>query len=159
MKTAIRVLFLLLPALGLFATEPYRKPPQPVLDVLNAPATPVVSISPTHLFAIQEQPVRYPPIAELAEPMLRVAGIRINPTSNGLHNATFNSSLLLRKVPSGAEIAVQLPPSPKLTFSGWSPDGSHFAFTNSTTRGIELWVGEAATGKTHKIEGVRVNML
>ena len=27
----------------------------------------------------------------------------------------------------------------------------------ATAAGIELWVGETATGKAHKIEGVRVN--
>src|SRR5271157_2562746 len=101
MKPATRTLFLLLPALSLFATEPYRKPPQPILDVLNAPATPTLSLSPARTSAMQAQPVRYPPIAELAEPMLRLAGIRINPKTNGLHNAFFNSSLLLRKLPEG----------------------------------------------------------
>src|SRR5579884_3902897 len=157
MKSATRVFPVFLAALCLFATEPYRKPPKAILDVLNAPATPVLSVSPSHTYALQQQPVRYPPIAELAEPMLRLAGIRINPKTNGLHNATFNSSFVLRKIPSGTEIAVQLPANPKLTFSGWSADGSRFAFTNTTPNGIELWVGETATGKTHRIEGVRVN--
>lgn len=144
-------------ALVAFATEPYRKPPQAVLDVLNAPPTPVLSLSPAGAYAMQAAPVRYPPIAELAEPMLRLAGLRINPKTNGLHNAVFNSSLVLKKVPSGVEIRVQLPPNPKLSSAYWSPDGSLFAFTNTTANGIELWVGETATGHTHKIEGVRIN--
>src|SRR5258706_16078204 len=105
MKTATRASFLLLlAALILLGAEPYRKPPKAVLDVLNAPTTPSLSLSPTRAFAMQGQPVRNPPIAELAEPMLRIAGMRINPKTNGLHNATFNSSLLLRKMPEGAEI-------------------------------------------------------
>lgn len=158
MKHATRILaVILLTALGLFATEPYRKPPKAILDVLNAPATPTLTVSPSRTVALQAQPVRYPPIAELAEPMLRLAGIRINPKTNGLHNSTFNSSFVLRKVPGGAEIPVQLPPNPKLLFSAWSPDGSQFAFTNTSAAGMELWVGDAATGKTRKIDGLRVN--
>jgi len=151
------ILLLFVAALGLLATEPYRKPPKPILDVLNAPATPTLSVSPARTFAIEGQPVRYPPIAELAEPMLRLAGIRINPKTNGLHNATFNSSFVLRKVPGGSEIPVQLPPNPKLIFAGWSPDGSQFAFTNTAANGMELWIGDTITGKTHKIDRLRVN--
>jgi dipeptidyl aminopeptidase/acylaminoacyl peptidase len=88
--------------------------------------------------------------------MLRIAGMRINPKTNGLHNTTFNSSLTLRKIPEGTEIKVDLPPNAKLTLGRWSPDATHFAFTNTTGRGIELWLGDT-TGKTRKIEGVRIN--
>ncbi len=158
MKPAIKTaLALFLPVLLLTAAEVYRKPPQAVLDALNAPPTPTLSISPTRAYAIQGSPVRYPPIAELAQPMLRLAGQRINPKTNGPHNTTFNSSLVLRKLPEGTEIKLELPPNPKLSAAHWSPDGTHFAFTNTTGAGIELWIGDTATGKTHRIEGVRVN--
>ncbi|HXB68813.1 MAG TPA: prolyl oligopeptidase family serine peptidase [Candidatus Acidoferrales bacterium] len=158
MKPATKALFLIvLAALFLIGATPYRKPPQAVLDVLNAPTTPTLSLSPTRTFALQAQPVRYPPIAELSQPMLRLAGLRINPKTNGLHNTTFDSSLTLRKIPSGEEIKVELPPNPKLSTGHWSYDGAHFAFTNTTNSGIELWIGETATGKTHKVEGVRLN--
>ncbi|HLJ47406.1 MAG TPA: prolyl oligopeptidase family serine peptidase [Bryobacteraceae bacterium] len=157
MKIATKISFLLL-ATALFGSSAvtYQKPSKAVMDVLNSPATPTLSLSPTHTFAVQGQPVRYPPIAELSQPMLRLAGLRINPKTNGLHNTVFNSSLVLRKVPEGTEIAIQLPPDPKLTMPVWSPDGSHFAFTNSTANGIELWIGDT-TGKTHKVEGVHIN--
>src|SRR6185295_15734832 len=126
--------------------EVYRKPPQAVLDILNAPMTPTLSISPARNFAMQGAPVRNPPIAELSQPMLRLAGIRINPRSNGLHNTTFNTTLTLRKIPEGTEIKVDLPPDPKLSLGRWSPDSRHFAFTNTSAAGIDLWVGETATG-------------
>ena len=157
MKPATKAsILLVLSALFLSGAEPYRKPPKAVLDVLNSPLTPTLAISPTRHFAMQGQPVRYPPIAELAQPMLRIAGMRINPKTNGLHNTVFNSSLSLRKIPEGTEIKVDLPPNAKLTLGRWSPDGTHFAFTNTTDHGIELWIGDT-TGKTRKIEGVRIN--
>ena len=161
MKPVSRASILVLSALLLFGAEPYRKPPQAVLDVLNAPATPALSLSPSRAYAIQGSPVRYPPIAELAQPMLRLAGLRINPQTNGLHNTTFDSSLTLRKIPEGTEIKVDLPPgpegAPKLGTGRWSPDSTHFAFTHTTANGIELWIGDTATGKSHRAEGVRVN--
>jgi hypothetical protein len=139
------------------AAETYRKPSKAVLDILNAPTTPTLSISPTRTFAMQGAPVRNPPIAELSQPMLRLGGIRINPRTNGLHNTTFNTTLTLRKIPEGTEVKVDLPPDPKLSLGRWSPDARHFAFTNTTGTGIDLWVGDTGTGKTHKIPGVKIN--
>ncbi len=144
-------------ALTALAAETYQKPPRAVMDVLNAPVTPVLSLSPSGKTAIEARPVRYPPIAELAQPMLRIAGMRINPKTNGLHNTVFNSSLVLLKVPGGEEIRVELPPNPKLSGAFWSPEGTRFAFSNTTANGIELWVGDAATGKTRRVQGVRLN--
>ena len=157
MKTALRALILLTPAtLVVFGADTYQKPPKAIEDILNSPTTPTLSLSPNHAYAIEGSPVRYPPIAELSEPMLRLAGIRINPKTNGLHNATFQSNLLLRKVPEGTEIKIVLPPNPKLSLPRWSHDGSHFAFTNSTNAGIEIWIGDTA-GHTHKLPNVRLN--
>ena len=141
----------MLPILGtvvsLTAAQLYEKPPKAVLDVLNAPPTPTLSVSPTRAYAISGQPVRYPPIAELSQPMLRIAGMRINPQTNGLHNTVFSNKLVIWKLPAGTEIPVALPPGAKLSGAAWSPDGSRFAFTNTTNGGIELWVGETATGR------------
>jgi dipeptidyl aminopeptidase/acylaminoacyl peptidase len=160
MKPATKALILILPSawisLGADALT-YQKPPKAVMDVLNSPITPSLSLSPTRTYASQGAPIRNPPIAELAQPMLRLAGLRINPKTNGLHNTIFNASLSLRKIPEGTEIKVDLPPNPKLGNTIWSPDGSHFAFTNTTANTIELWVGDVATGKTHRLDGVHIN--
>ncbi len=144
-------------ALLIFGADTYQKPPKEIMDILNAPTTPTLSLSPSRAYAMQGSPVRYPPVAELAEPMLRLAGIRINPKTNGLHNTTFNTNLMLRKIPEGTEIPVTTPPNSRLSMPRWSPDGSHFAFTNSTPAGIELWIGDSATGQTHKLPEVRIN--
>jgi dipeptidyl aminopeptidase/acylaminoacyl peptidase len=158
MKPAAKTSFVLLGvALAMFGADGYQKPPQAIMDILNSPTTPTLALNPTGTYAMQGSPVRYPPIAELAMPMRRLAGIRINPLTNGLHNAYFNSSLTLRRIPEGTEIKIALPPNPKLSPARWSPDGKHFFFTNSTEKGIDIWVGDAATGKTHRIEGVKVN--
>jgi hypothetical protein len=115
MNRTLKTAFLLsLMALVLSAAETYQKPPKPILDVLNAPVTPTLHLSPTHDFALQSQTIPYPPIAELAEPMLRIAGMRINPKTNGLHNVVFLTGLTLRKIPSGAEIPLQLPPGARI---------------------------------------------
>src|SRR5580693_3191040 len=146
MKQVTRAALLLFAAsLLLFGADTYQKPAKAIEDILNSPTTPTLALSPNHAYAVQGSPVRYPPIAELSEPMLRLAGIRINPKTNGLHNTTFQASILLRKVPEGTEIKVALPPNPKLEIGPWSPDGTRFVFTNSTSAGVDVWIGEAAT--------------
>ena len=117
MKSVARasiLLFVSLPASFGADALTYQKPPKAILDVLNSPSTPTLSLSPTRAYAAQGAPLRNPPIAEVAQPMLRLAGLRINPKTNGLHNTIFNASLSLRKIPEGTEIKVDLPPNPRL---------------------------------------------
>ena len=115
MKRIATVSFALaLAAFTASAAEVYRKPPKPILDVLNAPTTPVLSVSPTGTEALSGQLVRYPPISELSQRMLRIAGLRINPQTNGLHNAQFDSKLVLWKLAGGSQIAVETPAGAKI---------------------------------------------
>jgi dipeptidyl aminopeptidase/acylaminoacyl peptidase len=157
MKPATKASILLsLSALAIFGAEKWQKPSKAVEEVFNAPVTPTLQINPTHTWAVEATAVRYPPLSELAQPMLRIAGIRINPRTNGLHNVVFETSFLLRKIPEGTTVKIDLPANAKLGGTRWSPDGKQFAFTNTTAAGVELWVGDT-TGKTRKLEGVRVN--
>jgi dipeptidyl aminopeptidase/acylaminoacyl peptidase len=153
----MKLLWLVLPALVLGDEFPYRKPPQKMLAVLNAPLTPVASLSPARDVVLLMQPVRYPPIAEVAQPVARLAGIRIDIESNGMHRTTNYSSFTIQPVDGGAAIKVVMPSGAKLGTPAWSPDGRQFAFTNTTPHGIELWIGEEHSGKTRRLEGVRVN--
>src|SRR5262245_20571718 len=157
MKSARVLLLFGAAGLALFSAEPYRKPPKLVLDALTAPNTPTLSLSPNRAYALQATVARYPSIAEVSQPMLRLAGQRINPKTNGLHNATSNSALAIRKIPEGVETKVDLPLGPKLGPAHWSPDSAHFAFTNAAPGGAELWIGDTATGRTRRIEGLHVN--
>src|SRR5262245_2287147 len=123
MKSAIKASLLLfsISALIFFGAEPYRKPPKIVLDALHVPVTPTLSLSPTRTYAMQATPARYPSIAELSQPMYRLAGQRINPKTNALHNWTVNSALTIRRIPDGAETKIDLPADPKLSAGRWSP--------------------------------------
>ncbi|HEY3741162.1 MAG TPA: prolyl oligopeptidase family serine peptidase, partial [Bryobacteraceae bacterium] len=147
------------PLLVLAADVEYQKPPQAVLDVLHAPATPQLSVSPSKAYALLVEPARYPPIADLAQPMMRLAGIRLDPKTNGPHAGREVQSLTLMRLPDGAQTRIATPQNGKLGQPRWSPDGSQFAFTNTTSNSIELWIGSAATGQVHKIDGVRINAM
>ena len=152
---ALAVIFVL--ALTAFAQQGYKKPPKEVLDILNAPVTPGASVSPTRDNIILATGLRYPPLADLSQPMLRLAGRRINPASNSPHRFQYSVSLTLKRIADGSEVQIQVPPGAKISGIDWSEDGKHFAFLNTTANRVELWVGDAATGKIHNVKGVQIN--
>jgi dipeptidyl aminopeptidase/acylaminoacyl peptidase len=148
---------LLAPSFSLHAQTPYQKPPKVVLDVLDAPESTTVSVSPARDKMLLATPVRYPSIAELAEPMLRLAGSRINPKTNGPHNSRRIIKLTIKNIADGKETPLTLPLNANLGMPEWSNDGKQFAVTNTTANGIELWIGDAVTGKLRRIPGVTLN--
>jgi dipeptidyl aminopeptidase/acylaminoacyl peptidase len=157
MRTRIAIVSLLAAALALPAELTYQKPPREILDVLNAPRPPLISVSPSHDYAMLMQPLRYPPIAEVAQPLLRLAGLRIDIHSNGPHLPFYCTAFTVKRLSDASDIPVAAPPDAKLGAPLWSPDGKQFAFTNTTANGIELWIGDTATGRTRRIAGVRLN--
>ncbi|HJX82997.1 MAG TPA: S9 family peptidase, partial [Candidatus Angelobacter sp.] len=135
----------------------YQKAPAPIPDILSAPPTPLVAVSPNAEWLLVADRLTYPPIADLAAPMLRLAGLRIDPTTNGRHHPLHFVSLRLVSVQDGKQQIVQLPHNAYLSPPEWSPDGQRFAFTNTTANGIELWVGQVSTASAHVLPGVRIN--
>src|SRR5438270_2058822 len=67
-------------------TMGYQKPPKVITDVLESPATPTVLLSPTNDRMLVLAGRRHPTVGDLAQPMLRLAGHRINPATNGPHH-------------------------------------------------------------------------
>src|SRR5581483_9803726 len=146
-----RLSYLFALALPLAADQlPYQKPPKEILDILNAPQLPALAVNPPRTYATLSTSERYPSIAEVSAPMLRLAGIRIDPKTNGLHLAPHSIAITLVKLPEGTKIPVSLPAKARAGALRWSPDGKMFAFSNTTDNGIELWLGDPATGKTHR---------
>ncbi|MBL8179818.1 MAG: hypothetical protein JNK48_34380, partial [Bryobacterales bacterium] len=103
----------------LCAQDRYRKPPQEVLRVLDAPGPPQESVNPprTHMLILRSR--RYPGIAEVSQPMLRLAGMRVNPRSNGPHLGMVFTAMSLLEIASGRETKLTLPAQPHLSAPRW----------------------------------------
>ena len=125
-------------AVAAFGQGSYKQPPKEVLDVLNAPAPPATSIAPSRDRIALLDVVRYPPVSELAEPMLRLAGLRINPRTNAQHRQNYFSGVSLQNIADGSVRRVQLPAGAKIISPAWSPDGKYIAAGNVTDKGVEL---------------------
>jgi dipeptidyl aminopeptidase/acylaminoacyl peptidase len=150
---------ILLAAAGItsFAQSGYQKPPAEVLKVLNAPGTPNANLNPTKTHVLFLETVRNPTIADLAKPMLRIAGLRIDPSNSGPHLTSYSHSPYLQKVDGGQIVKIDMPAKVALTDVNWSGDGRYFSVINHTSTALELWVGETATGRVKKIEKATLN--
>jgi dipeptidyl aminopeptidase/acylaminoacyl peptidase len=135
----------------------YQRPPKIITDVLESPATPDFVLSPTHDHAVLVDMHRHPPIAELSQPMLRLAGLRINPATNGPFRRRPTTGLRLVSIKDGKETKIALPANALPAWIRWAPNGKSVAFAEFVSNGTELWVLDVATAKAHKIEGVKVN--
>jgi len=157
-KIILLSIVLLLSSNNLFAqTTGYQKPPQGVMDILNAAAIPQTSISPAKDKILLLEPLTYPSIVELSQPMLRLAGLRINPNTNGAHRQPYAVKLTLKNIADGKETTVNLPNGAQIISPQWSADGKSVAAGNVTPTGIELWIIDAASGKAKMIKNAKVN--
>jgi dipeptidyl aminopeptidase/acylaminoacyl peptidase len=135
----------------------YHKPPKVITDVLESPATPTVLLSPTNDRMLVLAGRRHPTIDDLAQPMLRLAGHRINAATNGPHHPPRITGIEVLAIAGGSSNKVAVPANAYLGSPMWAPDGKHFTFTNTTLHSVDLWVADAATGAAHQITGVRIN--
>ena len=137
----------------------YRTPPQALVDLVDAPPTPAVSIDPMRQWMLLLKQPNLPPVAELAERELRLGGLRIKPQTNGPSRTTFLNGLELVRISDLSRREITgLPESPRIGNVSWSPDGSRVAFTNTVENGIELWVAEVATGSARRILDGRLSL-
>ena len=144
-------------ALPAFAQEPYRQPPAPIAQILDTEPTPAVSVSPNNDWLLLLGREGLPPIAEVAAPELRLAGMRINPrTSGGSRDFSFNG-LTLKAVDGGAERPIRTPAGMRITSPMWSADGTRIAFVESTDDAQYLWVADVATGQARRVTDRKLN--
>jgi dipeptidyl aminopeptidase/acylaminoacyl peptidase len=135
-----------------------------VLDILHAPSPPDPMLSPTRDTLLLVSWVRYPPIARVAEPYLRLAGVRLEPRTRRKHDtpagygiAPCARSFTLVDVATSRETPVALPAEGCADEIQWSADGKRFAFRNTSSAAVELWLGDAATGAVHRLGNARLN--
>lgn len=144
----------------------YQKPPQAIVDLVDTRPTPNVEVSPKDGAGTQwlliESYSGLPTVADLAQPELRLAGLRFNPRTNGPSRGRYITSLMLQALPNGeAKPVTGLPADPKIRFTAWSPDARHVSFVNAsenpTDAGLSLWIVDVASFQAHRVPGIALN--
>jgi len=151
------LLFLIFTINFLLAQEPYKLPPKEIVDILDAPPLPMVSLDPQNKIMLISYYQSMPSIAQVSQPFYRVAGLRITPHSNSRQVLRFYTKFVLKNIKTGKELAVDLPEEPVYSLPNWSPDGRYLALKKFLTNGLELWLIEASTGQARKLFGPSLN--
>ncbi|KLI62773.1 S9 family peptidase [Aurantiacibacter marinus] len=134
-------------AASVAAQETYRQPPADVADIVTRAPSPSVSVSPAGDTVLLLERESLPPVSELARPMEKLAGLRLDAAINDRHGTRAFVGMALRDIADGAERQVALPAEADVSDLSWSPDGRHVAFTNTYADGMALMVLDTASGE------------
>src|SRR5947209_1721595 len=152
--SSLLLAFFVAPVLS--AQTSYLLPPKEIIDAFDAQPLPEAILSPSHQVLALASRKAQPTVVELSQPMLRLAGERINPKTFGPHRTGLIYAITLKKIDGGSETKVTVPPQAKLSNLRFSQDGSKLAFLDNRADGIDLWVADVATGQA-RLVAQRVN--
>ncbi len=136
----------------------YREPVPELRAIVDAPRAPQLTLSPQRDLAALVRMPDLPGIDVVAQPELKLAGLRFHPRVHASSQFAFGSDLWLLDVASGGERRITGLPQPLgLAGLGWSPDQRWLAF-NRIDRGSganELWLVDVAGGSARRlVEGL-----
>lgn len=139
----------------------YRQPPSPIAEILDAPQTPAVFVSPDRAWLLLAERASLPSIAELSEPELRLAGLRINPRTGGQSREVTGTGLRLRAIGASnkptPERRIVTPAGARIGVPQWSQDSKRIAFTVTSDSTVTLWIAEVATGAARRVDAPALN--
>jgi dipeptidyl aminopeptidase/acylaminoacyl peptidase len=125
----------------------YQLPPQSMIEMVDAPPIPQTILSPSGEWLMLLERPALPPVAELAQPDLRLAGVRINPRNSDQSRSGFAVAIKLVRIGDRQEKVVgNLHPGARIGDALWAPDGKRIAFTLVRDTTIELMVADATNG-------------
>ncbi|MCC5940775.1 MAG: S9 family peptidase [Balneolaceae bacterium] len=141
-----------------YSQDTYQQPSQELIDLVDGARNPSVSFSPDRSTLLLQDVPSFPSIAEMAQPELRLAGIRINPNTNGPSRPGYVTGFTLRDMETGEDrVVTGLPGDPVITNVSWSPTGSHIAFLLNTDHALELWMVDVESASAGKLADGSVN--
>ncbi len=130
----------------------YQLPHPDILKYADVDLPPVVRLDDAKEIAVFLSRNQYKSLAELSEPELRLAGLRINPKTNIGSRTRYYNGASLFTVSDQKESPIKGLPSPvRLANFSWSPDQKHFSVTNTTEKGVELWVVDVSSAMAKKL--------
>ncbi|MGB0839313.1 MAG: prolyl oligopeptidase family serine peptidase [Chitinophagales bacterium] len=140
----------------------YQLPPQSIIDLVDAKRSPGILMSPNGAYILLTERPSLPSIELLARPELKLAGIRLNPRTNGRTQHAFTAQIRLKTVNhEGGEhtekVVSHLPPNAQLSQITWSPDNQKVAFCHTTADHIQLWYFNILDCQAKQLTSLAIN--
>ena len=136
----------------------YQKPPKEIMELVDYERAPSVMTDSKNEYILFTYRNTYKNLDDLSQEEMKLAGLRINPTTNISSTITYTTNLKIRKF-KGTELlqVSNLPVNAKISSLSWSPDEKKIAFANTTASGVELWVIDVVTAKAQKLTDANLN--
>jgi dipeptidyl aminopeptidase/acylaminoacyl peptidase len=133
-------------------------PPKAIADLVDAPPTPGVLRDPNNRWLLLLERPNLISLEELAQPELRLAGMRINPRTHGPSRSSYYTALKLLSIEQGHEIPIKgLPDDAQIRNVSFSPDGKYIAFVLTRANSQDLWVADVDTGSARNLLADRIS--
>ncbi len=151
MKIAITT-FLLLTTITIFAQTEYQLPPKEILELADVKTPPQNIISRNNTYLLTMERPLYKSLAELAEPELKLAGLRINPENFNRARSTFYTSISIQKLADLKAVPLMnMPKDLKAQYVQISPNENYCSFVQAESTKLSLWIVDLKTGKASMI--------
>ncbi len=161
MKKTILILITLL-SLNVFTKAQenltFQKPSAEILALADYERAPSVTMDSKKEFMLLSYRNTYKSLSDLYQDEMRLAGLRINPVTNISSTMTFINNLKIRKISDQVDTQVKgLPQNPRISYLSMSPNEKKIAFTNTTDKGLELWVIDVETAQATRLTEAILN--
>ena len=141
----------------------YQMPPKSIADLVDTPMPPTLEINQNQTWMLVLKTPRYVDMELAANPMVGLAGLRINPNTFTLEAELhgFFTDVEVTNLANNSVVGKiqNMPVDYKISNIQWHPNGNGFAFTNRVERGLELWYADLTTMQAKKLSSSRLNAL
>lgn len=136
---------------------PFSLPDSDVVSIIDAPPAPLAVASPDEQFIVLLSYQPHPPVALLARPSVKLAGLRIDPALGARQRTRRFTGLSLLRIADAAVRDLSLPAGAQVSLPVFAPDGTRFAFMVDEPDGIGVWVADTGTDADPvQVPGLRV---
>lgn len=136
----------------------YQKPSAEILKLADYERPPSVLMNSKKDWVVFTYRPTYKTLEDLSQNEMKLGGLRINPVTNISSSMIYSNNLKIRKLNDKNEIQVKnLPSHSKIAYVSFSPDEKKLAFTNTTAKGVELWIVDMETASAKKITADNLN--
>lgn len=140
----------------------YQLPPPELRDIVDAPPVPALSLSPHRDKMLFLKRRSLPPLADLARPEEKLAGVRIDGKCYTRSRMSFYTGIGIHQLRSDGTLGPEkevhgLPDGAKINFVSWSSDGRHLAFSvrvdedDGNSSKLRVWVANVETGQARPL--------